>query len=69
LLGYTETDYNLSAMIRYNLITLESAKQQLLKSRREIVEGKEDVFKLMEQLEVGHLIPSMNSFFMSSPFL
>lgn len=69
LLGYTETDYNLSAQIRYGLLTREEAVQQLLQARIKVIDSKSDIFDLMRQLEVGHLIPQVEEFYQTSPFL
>lgn len=69
LLGYTETDFNLSAQVRYDLMTRKQAIDKLVEARREIVEGKEVIFGLMQQLGVEHLIGEVNHFYNSSKFL
>lgn len=69
LLGYTETDFNLSAQVRYNLITRQDAVKKLEEARREIVEGRNNIFDLMQQLGVGHLIGAVNNFYEKSRFL
>lgn len=69
LLGYTETDYNLSAQIRHHLLTREEAVQQLIQARDVVINSRDNIFELMEQLKVGHLIPQVEEFYQTSPFL
>lgn len=68
-LGYTETDFNLSAMVRHGLISREEALKNIYSAREEIVNGKENIFELMELLGVGKLKDKMNSFYEHSKFL
>ena len=69
LLGYTETDYYLSAMIRHGLITREEAIARLMGARIEVINSREEIFDLMAQLDVAHLIPQVAEFYERSPFL
>jgi len=69
LLGYTETDYNLSTQIRYGLLTREEAIQQLLQARIKVIDSRGDIFDLMRQLNVEHLIPQVEEFYQTSSFL
>jgi glucosamine--fructose-6-phosphate aminotransferase (isomerizing) len=69
LVGYTETDFNLSAQIRHGLLTREEAVQQLLQAREKVINSRVDIFNLMRQLNVEHLIPQVKGFYQTSPFL
>lgn len=69
LLGYTETDYYLSAMIRHGLISREEAVARLMEMRTEVINSQGAIFELMGQLGVDHLIPQVTEFYESSPFL
>lgn len=68
-LGYTETDYNLSAMVRYGLIDRHEAVRRLSNAREEIVNSERAVLNLMDQLGVGDSKEQMREFYRSSPFL
>ncbi|MBU3924988.1 hypothetical protein KJ854_03555 [Patescibacteria group bacterium] len=68
-LGYTETDYKLSAMIRHGLLSRDEAMDQLLIARKELIDNKEKTIELMKQLGVGHLISQMENFYKNSRFL
>ncbi|MFH1392740.1 MAG: hypothetical protein ABIG90_03700 [bacterium] len=69
ILGYTETDFKLSSMIRYNLISREEAIKQLLEARRKIINSREGIFSLMQDLGVRGLISQVNDFYRNSSFL
>lgn len=69
ILGYTETDYKLSAMSRYNLLSRGEAINRLLNTRERIVNGKEEIIRLMNQLGIGHLTSRVENFYQNSPFL
>jgi len=69
ILGYTETDYKLSAMVRYHLLSRNKAINQLLNTRRKLVNSKEEIIELMNQLGVGHLASRVENFYQNSPFL
>jgi hypothetical protein len=68
-LGYTETDGHLSAQVRHRLIDRETAIEELLQGRRDIIEGREGIHALMDTLGVGHLKGKMDEFCKNSPFL
>jgi len=69
LLGYTETDYNLSAQIRFGLIERDEAIARLLKARKGIINSRPEVFDLMKRLGVEALIPKVDKFYCESLFL
>lgn len=68
-LGYTETDYKLSAMIRHGLLSRDEATVRLLSARKKLIDNKEKTIELMKQLGVGHLISQMENFYKNSRFL
>lgn len=69
LLGYTETDFKLSAMIRYELLTREEAYQELMGYRDKMTKSKKDIFNLMDDLKIGSSKDEIERFFDSSPYL
>jgi len=69
MLGYTETDYHLSAMVRHGLLSRDEAINQLLSARKEIIGSRERVFEHMKQFGVEHLISQMENFYRNSYFL
>lgn len=68
-LGYTETDYKLSAMVRHGLLSRNEAMDQLLIARKELIDSKEKTIELMRQLGIEHLIFQMENFYRNSHFL
>lgn len=69
LLGYTETDFKLSAMIRYELLTREEAYQELMGYRDKITKSKKDILNLMDELNIRSSKGEIEKFFDSSPYL
>lgn len=68
-LGYTETDYNLSAMVRHKLLSRNEAERQLLEYRKKLINSEEEIAELMNKLGVKSLIPQMENFYQNSVFL
>ena len=68
-LGYTETDYNLSAMVRYGLLSRDEAINQLRKHRTKLINSKGEIIELMNKLGVEHLTSQMEDFYQNSIFL
>lgn len=69
LLGYTETDFKLSAMVREGLMTREEAIIKLEKFNKTLETSFNDIKKLMIDLEISDLIPKMKDFYKKSKFL
>lgn len=69
LLGYTETDYYLSAMVRHHLITREEAIDKLVQARKAVIQSQEAVFILLGKLGVADLSDEFAKFYISSPYL
>lgn len=68
-LGYTETDYNLSAMVRHGLLSRDKAINQLLKYRTKLINSREEIIELMDKLGVKSLTSQMEDFYQNSVFL
>ena len=69
LLGYTETDYHLSAMVRHRLITRDEAISRLIDARGKVINSREEIFGLMNQLGIDYLVSEVAEFYENSPFL
>jgi len=69
LLGYTETDNHLSALVRHGLASREEAVNRLEEARDLIIHGLPAVLSLMDELGTGDLQSVMTSFYDESPFL
>lgn len=69
LLGYTETDYYLSAQVRHGLLDRNAAVSALLRARDVVIRGLGDTLALMDKLGLEHLQDRMREFYFSSPFL
>lgn len=69
LLGYTETDYYLSAMVRHGLITRNEAINRLIKARKAVIDSQETAFALLTKLGVADLSDELANFYSQSQFL
>lgn len=69
LLGYTETNFKLSAMIRNNLISRVDAVNELKRYEEKLENSLCDIIDLMRELEVDYLIPKMKDFYSKSIYL
>ena len=68
-LGYTESDFKLSAMVRHGLMTREQAVSEIAAIGRRLCESLPETEALMSELGVGELIPKMRKFYENSPYL
>jgi hypothetical protein len=69
LLGYTEVDYKLCEMVRYDIVTREEALMELYDSRRRIIASKNRIFALLKKIGSEDLIQQFNKFIQQSGFL
>ena len=69
LLGYTETESKLSAMIRHGLISRDGAIEKLNAYRERMQFAKTEVEELLEEMDISHLLPAINDFCGKSQFL
>jgi hypothetical protein len=68
ILGYTETDFKLSAMVRHGLLSREDAMIQLHLFNRRLRESYNDTAVLMDKLGIGEYKAQMLAFYESSKF-
>jgi len=68
LLGYTESDYKLCQMIRYNLIDREEALLQLAVNNAKIINGLDDMLKLINILNIHDIENDILSFYNKSDY-
>ncbi|MFD1046007.1 hypothetical protein ACFQ1S_10750 [Kibdelosporangium lantanae] len=69
LIGYTETDYYLSAQTRHGLVGRVAAISSLLEARKVVIGGLDETLELMDRVGIGHLKDRMRKFYDNSPFL
>lgn len=69
LLGYTETDFKLSAMVRHNIISLEEAIYQMEIVRTMTRNSFHNTREMLESFALDHLIVKMEEFYARSPYL
>lgn len=69
LLGYTETEAKLSAMIRYGLLDREAAMIKLDVYRKGMQSVEAEVNELCRKLSIAYLLPAIKDFCERSPFL
>lgn len=69
LLGYTETESKLSAMVRHGLIGRDTAIEKLNSYRERMQFAKTEVEKLLEEMDISYLLPAINAFCEKSQFL
>lgn len=69
LLGYTETESKLSAMVRHGLINRDMAIEKLNAYRERMQFAKTEVEYLLEEMDIAHLLPAINDFCEKSHFL
>lgn len=69
LLGYTETDFKLSAMVRHNLISRENAVRQIEIVRTMIHNSFPQTEAFLLSLGLEHLLEKMQDFYRTSPYL
>jgi hypothetical protein len=68
ILGYTETDFKLSAMVRHGLLSREDALIQLHIFNRRLRESYNNTAALMDKLGIGEYKAQMKAFYESSKF-
>lgn len=69
MLGYTETDFKLSAMVRHGLITREAAIAEISLFKARLADSLPETEELMRTLGAENLIPKMREFFKNSEYL
>jgi hypothetical protein len=69
LLGYTETESKLSAMVRHGLIGRDTAIEKLNSYRERMQFAKTEVEELLEEMDISNLLPAINVFCEKSQFL
>lgn len=69
LLGYTESDFKLSAMVRHHLLTREEADHQLAVWNHRLANSLPSVLALLDSVGCSDLKPAMKSFFIKAPYL
>ncbi len=69
LMGYTESDFKLSAMVRHGLLSRAEADHQLAVVNHRIENSLPDVLELLDYLHCSDLRPDMIDFFRCSPYL
>lgn len=69
-LGYTEMDFKLSAMVRYNLLTREEALQRIEDVNNKLkAEAYDRMLEALKVHDLEHLKPEVDKFFEESKFL
>ena len=69
MLGYTETDFKLSAMVRHGLITRDTAISEIAAFKDRISNSFPETAELMKELGAEDLIPKMREFYKKSEYL
>ena len=69
LLGFTETDFKLSAMVRHGLMDLEEARRQLSVVRYDLEHSYSRMSKFLCRYGLEESLPDLRSFYRSSPYL
>ncbi len=69
LLGYTETESKLSAMVRHGLLNRDMAIQELNDYHEKMRFAKTEVEGLLKEIGISHLLPEINDFCEKSQFL
>lgn len=69
LLGYTETDFKLSSMVRYGLLSREEADHQLAIVNYRLEHGIKHTMYLLDVLGCSELKPKMVKFYKNSKYL
>lgn len=69
LLGYTESDFKLSAMVRHNLMTREEAIKQIQIVGTITRNSFPKTAEFMTKMGLGHLVDKMQDFYTASPYL
>lgn len=68
LLGYTETDYKISEMIRYKLIDREKGLIQVKDYHKSMNESIDSILNLLEYLNLDDLKNKFITFYLNSPY-
>jgi hypothetical protein len=68
MLGYTETDFKLSAMVRHGLLNREEALIQLHIFNQRLRKSYDDTAALMDKLGIGEYKAQMKDFYESSKY-
>lgn len=69
MLGYTESDFKLSAMVRHKLITSEEAKYQIEIVRSMIRNSFPQTVEFLRSVGLDHLVGKMSEFYETSEYL
>lgn len=69
LLGYTELDFKLSAMVRYNLITRNEAQKRIQISNENLKNSYERIKAMLIEMKMEDNIEDLKSFYKSSKYL
>ena len=69
LLGYTETDFKLSAMVRHGLLTVEEARHQLSVVRHGLAHSYPSMEQFFLSQGLGDCLPDLRRFYEESPYL
>lgn len=69
MLGYSEIDYRLCEMIRYNIISRDAALTKLRRSRKQIIANIDPIFNFLRKIGSADLIPQLKRFIDRSKYL
>ncbi len=68
LLGYTESDFKLSAMVRHNLISRSDAINEVIELRNKMINSLDYSLNLLNKLNASYLKDKMIKFYQSSKY-
>lgn len=69
LMGYTESDFKLSTMVRYNYISREDAIKEIKSVRNCLKNSFNDTCELLVNLNIEYFIPKLKDFYQKSIYL
>lgn len=69
LLGYTETNFKLAAMVRYNLISKQDAQESIRKSNEDLKHSYTKMENMLKEYGMADSISDLKAFYQSSKYL
>ena len=69
LLGYTEMDFRVAAMVRYGLITKEQARKIITAQADKIAHSYPEMLECLKKHKLEHLIPQLKKLYQTSQYL
>ncbi len=69
LLGYSEADFKLSAMVRYGLITRDNALKQVGMVQYDLKNSYKSTVEMFKKMQLDYLINDLKSFYFNSQYL